>query len=341
MTDWLGGYSAVWEVRKVNRDTWEDGDILPLVKSVSIDKSVEGSAPTIESGTMTLDGNGSFDAGWYRISMIATQSGSERIPIATLLFERASSRTEKSNVELECSGRSVLQPVADVKMPIGSYAPAGIDGASFAARLVRSCTPAPVTVDGSFTLVDDYVFDPGCSNLEAAWTVLNAANWCAQIAGDGSIMIHAKPSEPVLELSRSNAGLLIPGVDDDFNIVGVPNRYYALYGDDVVVFTNEDASSEASYPARGRWVDVVDTSPALIDGENLDMYAQRKLAEASIVLRTFSYDREWWPDVVPNSVVRASLKNEGIEGDLRVISQSIECGRGAKVSEVAGMEVRV
>lgn len=341
MADWLGGYTATWEVRRVNADTWQDGAALSGVRSVSVEKSYDGDAPTIESGSMTIDGDGTFDAGWYRVSMIATQDGSERVPIATLLFERASSRTEKSTVELTCTGRSTLQPAADVKMPTGSYAPAGIDGAAFAARLVRQCTPAPVTVDGSFTLVDDYVFDPGCSNLEAAWRILNAAGWCMQIAGDGSILVHAKPTEPALELSRANAGLLIPGVDDDFNIVNVPNRYYAVNDDKTAVATNEDAASAASQPARGRWVDVVDTSPALIDGESLEMYANRKLAEASTVLRKFSYSREWWPDVVPNSMVRASLANEGVEGDLRVISQSIECGKGAKVSETAGMEVRV
>lgn len=341
MTDWLGGYAATWEVRRVNQGTWQDGAALSGVRSVSIEKSCDGDAPTIESGSMVIDGDGTFDAGWYRVSMIATQRGSERVPVATLLFERASSHTEKNTVELECTGRSTLQPAADVKMPTGSYAPAGIDGAAFAARLVRQCTPAPVTVDGSFTLVDDYVFDPGCSYLEAAWEVLNAAGWCMQVAGDGSIAIHAKPTEPALELSKANAGLLIPGVDDDFNIVDIPNRYYAVNDDKTAVATNEDASSLASYPARGRWVDMVDTSPALVDGESLEMYAIRKLAEESTVLRKFSYDREWWPDVVPNSVVRASLAKEGVEGDLRVISQSIECGRGAKVSEVAGMEVRV
>jgi len=341
MTDWLGGYTATWEVRCVNLDTWQDEEPLSGVRSVSIEKSCDGDAPTIESGSMIIDGDGTFDAGWYRVSMIATQNGSERVPVATLLFERASSHTEKSTVELECTGRSTLQPAADVKMPTGSYAPAGIDGATFAARLVRQCTPAPVTVDGSFTLVDDYVFDPGCSYLEAAWEVLNAAGWCMQVAGDGSIAVHAKPTEPALELSKANAGLLIPGVDDDFNIVDIPNRYYAVNDDQTAVATNEDASSLASYPARGRWVDMVDTSPALVDGESLEMYAIRKLAEESTVLRKFSYDREWWPDVVPNSVVRASLANEGVEGDLRVISQSIECGRGARVSEVAGMEVRV
>lgn len=341
MTDWLGGYSAAWEVRRVNQDTWQDGAALSGVRSVSVEKSCDGDAPTIESGSMTIDGDSTFDAGWYRVSMIATQGGGERVPVATLLFERASSRTEKSTVELECTGRSTLQPAADVKMPTGSYAPAGVDGAALAARLVSACTPAPVTVDGSFKLVDDYVFDPGCSNLEAAWRILNAAGWCMQIAGDGSVVVHAKPTEPALELSRANAGLLIPGVDDDFNIVNVPNRYYAVSGEQTAVATNEDADSLASYPVRGRWVDVVDTAPAPVDGESLEMYAARKLAEMSTVLRNFTYYREWWPDVVPNSVVRASLANEGVEGDLRVISQSIECGRGAKVSETAGMEVRV
>jgi len=341
MTDWLGGYAATWEVRRVNLDTWQDEEPLSGVRSVSVEKSCDGDAPTIESGSMTIDGDGTFDAGWYRVSMIATQRSSERVPIATLLFERASSHTEKNTVELECTGRSTLQPAADVRMPTGSFAPAGVDGAAFAARLVRACTPAPVTVEGSFTLVDDYVFNPECSNLEAAWRILNAAGWCMQIAGDGAIVVHAKPTEPALELSRANAGLLIPGVDDDFNVVNVPNRYYAVSGEHTAVATNEDANSLASYPTRGRWVDVVDSSPAPVDGESLELYAARKLAEKSTVLRKFSYDREWWPDIVPNSVVRASLENDGVAGGLRVISQSIECGKGAKVSEVSGMEVRI
>lgn len=338
MTDWLGGYTATWEVRRVNPDTWEDCDVLGGVRSVSIEKSCEGDAPTLEGGSMEVDAP-SIEPAWYRVSMIAEQGGKERMPVATLLFERASSHVERNNVELECKGRSVLQPAADVKMPTGSYAPAGCDGADFAAGLVKSCTPAPVIVDGSFTIVDDLVFDSSCSNLEAAWQILNAADWCMQVFGDGTIRIGAKPTEPALELSKANAGLLIPGVDDDFDVTEVPNRYYAVDDDEVAVATNEDAASEVGYPTRGRWVDEVDTSPALVDGESLEMYAQRKLAEASTVLRKFSYDREWWPDVVPYSLVRAYMPSDGVQGDLRVISQSIECGKGAKVSEVAGIEV--
>lgn len=342
MTDWLGGYSTIWEVRRVNPDTWEDMETLAGVRSVSIDKSCEGSAPTLESGSMTLDTfNGGFNGTWYRVSMIAGQSGRERIPIATLLFERASSRTEKGVVELSCEGRSVLQPVADIKMPTGSYAPAGIDGAAFASNLVKACTPAPVVVDGSFTIVDDLVFDNGCSNLEAAWQILSAADWCMQIFGNGTIRIGARPMEPALELSKSNAGLLLPGVDDDYDVSDIPNRYYAVDDDKTAVATNEDPYSEVSYPARGRWVDFVDTSPALVDGESLEMYAERKLSEKSTILRRYSYVREYWPDVVPFSLVSAGLPSEGVDGDLRVISQSIECGKGAKISETSGKEVRV
>ena len=69
------------------------------------------------------------------------------------------------------------------------------------------------------------------------------------------------------------------------------------------------------------------------------MYAARKLREASTVTRTYSYDREFWPGVVPFSVVRASLPAHGVEGELRVATQRLECGKGVRVSETAAEEV--
>ena len=107
----------------------------------------------------------------------------------------------------------------------------------------------------------------------------------------------------------------------------------------VAVATNDDPASSVSRAARGRWVDKVDTSPVLVNGESLEMYAERKLVEESTVLRRYSYEREYWPGVTPHSIVRASLPANGVEGDLRVISQSLECGKGVKVAETAGLEV--
>lgn|GEM_PF-1359828 len=341
MTDFLGGYTARWSVREVDRDTWADKGELDGVVSVGIDRSSDDEGSKLESGSMELTTDApEFRSMWCRLYMTADQDGMERVPMATLLFERSASRYEKGTFSLTANGRSVLQPAADIKLAYGAYAPAGCDGAAYAAGLVAECTPAPVSVEGSFTLVDDLVFDIGSSRLEAAWKVLNAAGWCMQIDGEGRITVRAKPTEPSLELSRVNVDLLIPGIDDEFDISGVPNRYIAVDDGASAMAVNEEPASAASYPSRGRYVDFIDTSPVPVNGENLELYAARKLGEVSTVTRTYSYTREFWPDVVPYSIVRATLPETGLAGDLRVISQQLECGKGVTVAETAGLEVR-
>ena len=337
----MKGYTASWWVRTVDSATWEDNGTVNGVTSVSVSKDCTDDVPLLETGSMDFDDGSSFNWSWCRIYMTVDQVGTVRYPIATLLFERASSRHEKGSTTLTANGRSVLQPAADMKMPRGSFVAEGTDGASEAARLIRACTPAPVHVEGSFTLVDDVVFDLGCSYLDAAWAILKAVDWCIQIDGRGEVFVRPKPIEPALELSRTNAGMLIPGIDDDYSLVDIPNRYYAVDESEVAVATNEDPSSSTSLQARGRWVDVVDESPTLVDGETLESYAIRRLAEESTITRTYSYSREWQPDVTCFDLVRATIASNGISGDLRVMSQEITCGRGALVSEKVGEEVRV
>lgn len=336
MANWLEGYSSTFRAMRVDAETWQDSAPIPGVTSMSVSRDCTADVPLIEAGQVELDADG-FETGWLRLYM--NVDGSESVAVATMLFERISRRVELGST-VALRGRSVLQPAADIRMPYGSFAPAGSDGAQFAAGLMRECTPAPVSVEGSFTLVEDLVFDIGCSYLEAVWQVLGAADWCMRIAGDGTITVSEKPTEPALELSRANAGLLIPGVDDEFSIADIPNRYYAVNDTETAVAVNEDPSSEASHARRGRWVDVVDTAPVLVNGETLEMYAERKLEEATIVTRTYTYDREFWPGVVPFDMVRASLPDHGVEGVLRVMSQSLTCGNGITVNEKAGREVR-
>ena len=336
MTNWLGSYGTEWSVFKVNPATWADESRLDGVVSVSISRDCTDDVPLLETGSMEVDAE-SFEDGWYRIYMTADQGSKEKVAMATLLFERASARFDKGERTISAQGRSVLQPAADAKAAWDSFAAAGTDGASHAGAAIAACTPAPVVVEGSFTLVDDVVFDLGSSYLEQAWMLLKAGGWCVQIAGDGTVHVRALPSEPSLSLDNAHAGLLIPGVDDDYSVVDIPNRYYAV--DDGATAVAENLDGAAGYNARGRWVDMVDESPVLVNGESLEMYAARKLSEACTVTRKYSYDREFWPDVTVNDMVRASLSGNGIEGDLRVLSQTLDCGAGVKVSETAGMEV--
>lgn len=341
MIDWTGGYSATWTAVEVNRDTWADGEEISGVRTVSIDRSSGGDPPTMESGEMVLDQDSpDFRERWCRIYMVADQGDVERVPLATLLFEGSDAVAARGTFEVTASGASVLQPVADVHLPDGAYISAGSDGASFAAGLIAKHTPAPVTVEGTFTLADDFVFDVGASALEAAWKVLDSGGFCMQVDGLGGVRVMRKPTEPALELSQANARLLLPGIERSQDLSGIPNRYYATNDRERAVATNVEPSSAVSYPSRGRWVDYTDRSPMRVNGESLAMYAARKLAEMSIVKRSFEYTREYWPGVHPYSVVRASRPDLSMVGSLRVESQRLDCGRGVTIRETVSMEVR-
>ena len=342
MADWLGGYSSEWRVSVVDQDTWADARDLDGVVKVSVSRDNTADVPLLETGSIEIDTAGQFPTNWLRVNMIV--DGAERVPVATMLFERVSRHTERGSV-VTARGRSVLQPAADMDLlyadPKG-YAASGSDGAAYAARIIAKCTPAPVRVDGSFTLSDDVNFDSACKCLEAAWKVLKAGGFCIQIEGDGTVRVMPVPTEPSLELGKANAGLLIPGVDDDFSAVDVPNRYTAVLGGVTASAVNVDSGSDASYAVRRRWVDADrDTDPILVNGEDLQAYCERRLAEESTVTRRYSYTREYWPGIAPYSLVRATLRENGLEGDLRVMTQELECGAGVTVSETAGLEVRL
>jgi hypothetical protein len=336
MANYGESYSSSWKVRTVDVSTWDDSGEVEGITSVSISKDCTDDVPLLETGSMSFDGQPDFGWSWCRIYMTTEQATVERHAVATLLFERSSSKHDKGSTTVTANGRSVLQPAADRKMARGAYAAAGSDGAALVGNLLRECTPAPVSIEGSFTLVDDVVFDLGCSYLDAVWALLKAVGWCIQIDGMGVIHVRPKPMEPALELSRTNAGLLLPGIEDDYSLVDVPNRYYAVDDDEVAVAVNDDPSSATGYQARGRWIDVVDESPTLVDGETLESYAQRRLAEESAVTRTYKYKREWDPNVNCFDLVRATLASNGIAGDLRVMKQEITCKNGIVVEETVG-----
>ena len=88
-------------------------------------------------------------------------------------------------------------------------------------------------------------------------------------------------------------------------------------------------------------VEEYDSNPVKINGESLQLYAERKLDEMSTVMREFSYTREFWPNIVPFSLVEATLSENGISGSLRVMSQTLNCGKGITVNEKVGQEVLV
>lgn len=328
MIDWSKSYSATWRVFSVNRKTWADGQLIDNVDSIDVSRTADGSL--IESGSLSVTGD--FSPDYYRIVMTAEQGGEvERVNVATLLFDMSDGEFNHNVTTNHVDGFSVLYPASVSAITIGKYAPANSDGAQYVKELLEEAINAPVEVEGSFTLNDNIVFELGATVLDCAWLVLDAGKFVLQIDGYGTVHVKPTPTEPDLILNANTKGVLMNGVSFEANMSEIPNRYVVIDENFVTTAVNDDPDSIVSTVSRGYNVDVIDTSPALVNSETYGQYARRKLEESSVLKEEKSYSREYAPDVYPYSIIRASLN--GLDGDIRVQSQTISCDHGIKVSE--------
>ena len=129
------------------------------------------------------------------------------------------------------------------------------------------------------------------------------------------------------------------GIDFDSDMSGIPNRYIVMDDGIILSAVNSYQNSPVSTVSRGYNVDVIDKSPTLVNSETYTEYANRKLHELSYLKDTRSYTREYAPNVFPYSLIRASI--DGLFGDYRVESQSINCDNGITVNEKASMETNL
>lgn len=338
MIDWMRGYTvASWKLYRVNPDTWADSSEVGGMVSATVSRTEDGEQ---DRGSISLTSGGSFSQGWHRIAMIAKQDGDvERVDVATLWLDSTGGELDHGTSLVTVNGSSVLHPCASETLETGSYAPRGVDGAEFAADMVRSSTPAPVVVEGSFTLDEHVVFDEGATALDAVRLVLDAGNFIMQADGRGVVTIRPRPSVPTLVLDASSARLVQPGVSYTLDYSEVPNRYIVEEGGATARAVNDDPDSPTSTVTRGWVKDFRDTSPVRVNGETLAAYAARRLMEESTVHDSRSYTREYWPDVHPGSVVRGTVATVGEDGLFRVESQQVNCGMGITIEESSYMEV--
>lgn len=331
--NWGQSYSAEWRIFRVNRDTWADAEQVTNVDSVSVIRTADGLL--LESGGINATGDLAPD--YYRIVMTAIQGGEiARVDVATLLFDINGGTFNYGVVTKDMNGFSVLYPASVTSIISGEYAPAGIDGAQYAGQLLQRAINAPVSVEGSFILNDHVVHEIGSSVLESAWAVLNAGNFVIQIDGQGVVHIKPRPADPALILDNSNTRLLHNGISFDADLSEIPNRYIVVTDTAKTMVVNDDPNSEVSTVNRGYYVDEVDESPTPVNGETLGAYAARRLEEMSLLETEHTYTREYAPDVYLYDIVRGSI--DGLSGDMRVKSQTVNCGRGITIQEKAVKE---
>ena len=324
MAEWGRGYTSKICIARIDTRTWTASTDLIPVDSLSINRNCTDDVPLLVSATLTMSGE--LSTGWYEVVLIANDT--EKVPLGCFLFEVVKRDLDYNSVVVEAKGSSVLRPANSTKIQIGEYAAVGSDGAEVAAQFLKRSVLAPVKVDGGFTVDRNVVFGVGMSCLEAAWLLLDAGGFCMQINGDGEIHIKPKPTEPEIDLTQLNADLLLPGVQNDYDLSQVKNRYIAIENGMSAIAENR-SNGAASYEARGFWDDVVDTAPIRVNGESLQAYAERKLEEQAAVTESYSYNREFYPGVMPFSVVSYN------DHTLVVTSQTLTCEVGVTVAETA------
>lgn len=341
--DWSQDYGVQWRLMKVDKDSWVDNGVAAFVKSVHIDRDATSSVPMLESASIDVQipVREEWEDGWYRFEGVFTQwRYTVMIPMMTFLVESSDGDIDFGYVTGKLDGYSVLKPAADRSLLIGSYVPKGVDGAEYAGTLLASCLQAPVQVQGSFTLDDYMPYGADTSYLKVVWDILDAGNFCMSIAGDGTVTVKPKPTEPSLTLDASAKRILFPKISRDVDRSSIPNVYTAISGDMRAQAINDNPQSKVSTVSRGRVVDYVDLNPTRINGESLQAYTERKLEEVSTVYQEFSYKREFQENVHPFDLATASLPDQGMVGDMRILSQSIDCGEAITVSETAAKVIK-
>ncbi len=343
--DWGSSYTSEWRIYKVNPVTWlEEIEITPFVNSISLNKDCTDSVPLLESGSISIDEtfDQNFSDGYYRIIVHAHQPPyHERHSLATLLFEKSTEEISERISVSSMDGYSVLKPAADVTCLAGTYAPKGVNGAEWVLNLLEECLSCPIEISGEGFYLDDPVsFSGGTSYLAMCWKVLDTAKWAMQITGDGGVIILKIPEEPELTLSRNARHFIQPTLSKERNLIDIPNRYIAVFDDELEIVENHNIDSDASYEKRGRWIDYYDSSPKRINGETSYAYVRRRLEEESTRVVKWTYDREYLPEIVPFDIMEAAIPEYNFNGNLRVLSQKYKLDKGIVVSETCGVEYK-
>lgn len=327
--DWTKGYSAEYYMTVVDPVTWRDTERIEITGG-SIKHESTG---LIESADVDCINYDQSKEKWIRIYLDARQnSGGERVALFTGLDSTPESEYNGALQMNQVQCYSVLKPAETVYLDLGWYAPVGFDGAQLVKQLL-SVTPAPVVVEGEApALKESIVAEQDESNLTMAEKILNAINWRYRIAGDGTITICPKPTEPTQRFDLLNYDVLQTKVNRSNDWYECPNVFRAIEDDMMAIAKDDDPDSMLSIPTRGREIWAQETNCDLNENETIAEYAYRRLKEEQAHSISVEYERRFVPDVFTGDIVDLYLPQQNVNGWHKIESQTIDLGK-SHVSE--------
>ena len=361
MPDWTKSMEQTYEYYIVDPITWKDKTQLNTVMACTIDR--DSTAETL--GSATIDITDSVGECYIRAYLITIQNGvTEKHPFGTFLVQTPST---SYNGKIRSVSMDAYTPLLELKenppeigysifKPINDNEKIYILDQAY--KLAKNNMRGPVIKPTIDTTVDQYknlVRSDFVANVDDTWlsfiaTLLNGADYKFDVDELGRTFFaknqKTETLQPIWTYTDDNSSILLPDLDMDHDIFGVPNRVVVVYSSNGVTYrgeaTNEDENSPTSYQRRGRWITkrVVNPDfggiPIVNDAMNqVQEYAETLLKESSTLEYTVTYSHGYCP-VRVGDCVRLNYTRAGLTDiKAKVIKQSISCVPGCTVTETA------
>ena len=344
MADWTSSMQQTFEYYTVDPGTWKDVKKLENVKSCTINRDSD----TETLGSATIDVTESLGECYIRIYLITIQNGvKEKHPLGTYLVQTPSSSFDGKIRTVSMDAYTPLLELKENPPPLGYSVLKDDNIMRRAYMLCREHARAPVVeAVCDETLQYDFVANTSDTWLTFITDLISNAKYTFSMDELGRILFSPKQDtaslQPVWTYDDGNSSILYSDVTMEHDLYGIPNVVEVVYANGAEIYqtrvVNDDPNSPTSTINRGREIVYRDTNPSLSGNptdNQLDEYARRLLRELSSIEYSVSYSHGYCPARV-GDCVRLNYKRAGITDiKARIVSQSIKCEAGCKVSEKA------
>lgn len=344
MTDWTKSMRQTFEYYIVDPGSWKDKKKIDTVTQCTIVR--DSSADTL--GSASINTTESLGECYIRVYLIAIQNGiSEKYPLGTFLVQTPSSSFDGKVKSITMDAYTPLLELKENPPPLGYCIPKGENVMNYAYRLTKENLRAPVgEVVCDTKLFYNFVADTNDKWLSFISDLISNAKYEFDLDEMGRILFAPKQDtaslQPVWTYDDNNSSILLPDIDIDRDLYGIPNVVEVIYsngGDSYYSkVSNDDPNSPVSTVNRGREIIYRETDPDLIGdptNQQIDEYANQLLRNLSTLEYSIKYEHGYCP-VRVGDCVRFNYKAAGlIDVKAKVISQNIKCETGCQVTEKA------
>lgn len=364
--DWTKSMQQTFEFYTVDPNNWYDDQKLENIISCDLTHDLTSD----KRGNASISVTEPLPESYIRTYLVVTQAGyMHKICLGTYLYMTSSDSFDGMKHNITMTGYTPMVELEEKLPPLGFHV-IGITNRKHSGN-APMVTEAIKDIVTTYTrceienrtviqkpLLNDFVAGTNDNFLTVINNILNASSlgqYILTVDEWGTIIVKDKPvledAIPTYIYTDDNSSILLPSLDTNDDIYGIPNVVEVLYTGDKrlpairVIVKNEDPTSIVSIPARGREIakrftinniaaPVNDYSEAAVRAQ-VTAQAERLLEAASTINKTISYSHGYC-DVKVGDTVLINYERAGVTGiRAKVVSQRISCKPGCQVDEQA------